>query len=278
MKKVFTIASLSFLFCVSLFSQNFGTALKDAADSLWSLSPDKFKSTFGSPEIYKWKTALKTVLTYNSKDAETTLLFFEHPIGKADFKFKSKQLQGISLVLAKPNAISDKTTYLEYSSKLKEQITRLGKIGTPKMRKRKSKSASRYTYSWISPEYYISLKCSYASDSKKTFTPGNIKISIFRRFALAAPVKKIEASTETAADSNIKTDDKGDRYLLVPMIKENSPKECIIVCMKRIFQYYKAVPKDRSWKKISKNLTLNVKSAKGLKQVFASIARECRCQ
>jgi hypothetical protein len=278
MKKIFTIVSLSFLFCVSLFSQDFGTAVKDDADSLWRLTPDKFKSTFGSSEIYKWKTALKTVLTYDSKGSETELLFLKQSIAKANFSFKSKRLQGMSLTLAKSDALSSKKAYLEHISNLKEQITGLSKIGTPKVRKRKSKYGSSYTYSWKSPEYYISLKCSFSTDQKKIFKPGNIKFSIFRRVALAAPVKKIEASSETAANSNIKTDDKGGRYLLVPMIKENSPKECVAVCMKRIFTYYKTNPKDRSWKKISGNLTLNVKSAKGLKQVFSSITSECRCK
>jgi len=183
----------------------------------------------------------------------------------------------MSLTLAKSDALSSKKAYLEYVSSLKEQIAGLSKIGTPKVRKRKSKCGSSYTYSWISPEYYISLKCIYSTDPKKAFKPGNIKFSIFRRVALAAPVKKIEPSTETAADSNIKTNDKGDRHLSVPMIKEKSPKECVAVCMKRIFAYYKTAPKNRSWKKISENLTLNVKSAKGLKQVFSSIASECRC-
>jgi len=281
MRKFLIIALLNGLFCSLLFSQDFGTALKDDADSLWRLTPDKFKSTFGSPEIYKWKTALKNVLTYDSKGAETELLFLKHPIDNANLIFKSKHLQGMSLTLAKPSAISDKETYLEYSSSLKEQIAGLGKIGASKVRKRKSKNGYSYTYSWRSPEYYISLKCSYGSDSKKAFKPGSIKFSIFRRVSLAVPNRKIEKSSETTpeaeAKSNIKTDDKGDRYLLVPMIKEKSPKECVTVCMKRIFAYYKTAPKKRSWKKISEDLKLNVKSAKGLKQVFASIASECRC-
>jgi len=282
MKKIFITISLAFLFCISLLGQDFGKSIKDDADSLWSLSPGKFKGTFGSPEIYKWKTVLKTALIYDSKKAKVKLSFFEHPIRKADFRFKSKRLQGMCLTLAKPTAISDKKTYNEYASSLKEQIAELGKIGSPRVMKRKSKGRYRYTYSWKSKKYYISLKCSYSTSSKNIFKPGKIKFVIFNRIPPAVSIEKLEtpseAAPEKAADSNVKTNDKGDRYLEVPMIKEKSPKECLTICAKRIFKYYKTTPKDRTWKRISENLILNAKSARGLKRIFASIASECRCK
>jgi hypothetical protein len=281
MKKIFITISLNLLFCISLLGQDLGKAVKDDADSLWSLSSGKFKGTFGSPEIYKWKTVLKTDLLYDSKGAKVKLSFFEHPISKADFRFKSKRLQGMHLTLAKPTAIADKKTYHEYTSSLKEHIAELGKIGRPRVMKRKSRGGYRYTYLWKSKKYYISVKCSYSINSKNTFKPGKIKFVIFNRIPPAISIEKLEKPSEAApkkaADSNIKTNDKGDRYLKVPMIKENSPKECLTVCAKRIFKYYKTVPRDRTWKRISENLILNAKSAKGLKRIFASIASECRC-
>ena len=281
MKKIFTIISLSFLPCVSLLAQNFGTAIKDKADSLWTQTPETFRTTYGSPEIYKWKTPLKRVLTYKCNDPKAKLFFFKHPIAKAGFNFKSKQLQGMRLIFAKPTAISNKETYLEYSSKLKEEIAGLGKVGTSKLRKRKSKGGYRYTYSWRSPEYFISLRCSYAIDSKKTFNPGRSKFSIFRRTPVVVTDKKAETTPDTAPeaskDSKIKSNDKGDRYLGVKMLKEESPNECLYASTKRIFDYYKTTPRGRSWEKIKKSLKLNVKSAKGLKRVFASVIGECRC-
>jgi len=48
--------------------------------------------------------------------------------------------------------------------------------------------------------------------------------------------------------------------------------------MRSLFAYYKTAPRDRSWKKINKSLELREKSAKGLKNVFSSIAGECRCK
>lgn len=281
MKKILTIISLSFLFCFCVLAQNFGTGIKDEADTLWTQTPKTFRTTYGSPEIYKWKTALKRVLTYKCNEPEAKLFFFKHPIDKAYFSFKSKQLQGMRLIFAKPTAISNKEIYLEYSSKLKEQIAGLGKIGTPKLRKRKSKGGYRYTYSWRSPEYFISLRCSYASDSKKTFNPGKSKLSIFRRVPIVVPDKKNEETPKNAPeeskDSNIKSNDKGDRYLEVKMLKEDSPKECLYASVKRIFDYYKNTPRGRSWGKIKRSLELNVKGAKGLKRVFSSIIGECRC-
>lgn len=279
MKKIFIIISLSFLFCLCMLGQDFGTTLKDDANSLWSLNPGKFKTTFGSPEMYKWKSPLKNILLYTSNGAGNKLLFFDQAIGKANFNFKSKQLQGISLTLAKSNDLTDKETYLEHVANIKEQILGLGKLGAPKVRKKTAKGRCRYTYSWRSPEYYITLKSSYSINSKKSFSPGYIKFYIFRRFAITTPIGKDEPASEktTKLNPNIKTDDKGDRYLKVPMIKESSPKECVTVCAKRIFAYYKTAPKDRSWTRISENMKLNVKSAKGLKQIYASFANECRC-
>ena len=279
MKKVFTIVSLGFLFSVSLFSHDFAKEIKENATSLWGMAPKKFKTTFGPSEIYKWKTALKTTLTYSSKGAKTELLFFEHPIDKANFKFKSKQLQGMSLTFAEPSAISDKETYLKYSSNLKRQIAGLGKFSAAKVMKHKFKGRYRYTYSWKSPMYYISQKCSYTSDSKKTFHPGKIKFSIFLRVTPKASSKKTEKAPAVAseADSSLNVDENGNCNLQVPMLEEESPEECVYICAKRIFAYYKTVPRGRNWKRVSDNLRLNVKSARGLKQVFASIASECRC-
>ena len=223
---------------------------------MWTQTPKTFKTSYGTPEIYKWKTALKRVLTYKCNGPEAELFFFKHPIYKADFSFKSKRLQGMRFIFAKPTAITDKETFLQYLSKLKEEIAGLGKIGKPKIRKKKSKGGYRYTCSWRSPEYFISLRCSYTSNSKKTFNPGKSKLTIFRRIPVVVQDKEAEEvsadTSETGEDSGIKSNDKGDRYLEVKMLKEDSPRDCLYASVKRIFDYYKTAPKDRSWKKIIK--------------------------
>jgi len=275
---------MSFVFCFCLAGQNFGNILKDDANSLWILTPDKFKETFGSPEIYKWKSALKNTLLYDSKTADTKLLFFEHPIEKASFTFKSKRIQGMYLTFAKAIAISDPKTYLEYSSGLKKQIIEFSKAGKPKIMKRRYKGGYRYTYSWRSEKYYISMRARYTSSAKNKFKAAKIRFSIFNRIAPEAAIEKLEDS-ETSQDSQeksetnpkIKSNDKGDRFLTVPMIKEKSPKDCLYASIRRIFAYYKTSPKDRSWAKIEKSLQLNTKKAKKLKKVFAYLISECRC-
>ena len=281
MKKVSIITISSFLFCVCLSGHDFGKAIKDEPDSLWTQTPETFQKTFGSPGAYKWKSPLKRILTYNSRNSKTELSFFEHPVDKAAFNFKSNKLQSIRLTFKKPEAISGQKTYLDYSTKLAKQIEGLSQIGTPKLRKRESRGSYSCTYSWRSPEYYISLKGTYSINAEKTFKPGKSRFSIFRRIPVAVVEKKVEASPEeppeTDSDSDLKTNDKGDRYLEVPMRKEESPKECLYYSVRRIFDYYKTAPKDRSWKRVKQSLELDVKSAKRLKRVFASVIGECRC-
>lgn len=289
MRKIFTIISLSFLFCFYILGQDIGTAIKNDAASLWTMAPDTFKTSFGSPEIYKWESALKNVLIYRSKGADTKLLFFEQEISKADFKFKSKQLQAISLTLAKSDDLSDKKTYLEHVANLKEQIAKLSKIGSSKERKRKTRGAYRCTYSWRPPEYYISLKSSYTNNSKKTFKAGTIKFSIFRRVAFSAPDKEDEISQETstgasyedaikAINSKISTTDKGDRYLSVPMLIDGTPEECIVSSVKRIYLYNKKKMPAKFWAEVKKKLRLKAKSSKALQRIFNDISREVDCR
>lgn len=288
MKKIFIITTFNFFFCGWLSAQDFGKAIKEEAGSLWTQTPDSFQKTFGPPEIYKWKSPLKRVLIYNSRDSKTELFFFKHPVDKGSFSFKSNQLQAISLTFKKPEAIPGKEAYLEYSSKLAGEIEALAKIGTPGLRKRESGNGYSCTYSWRSPEYYVSLKCGYSIDAKAAFNSGKSRFSIFRRVPVAAADVKVEAadkklaanpeeSPETDGESGIKTNDKGDRYLEVPMLKEGNPRECLYYSVKRIFNYYKTNPRDRNWKKIKPSLELNVKGAKGLKRVYSSVAGECRC-
>ena len=281
MKKILTIISLSFLFCFFVSGQDFGNAVKNEAASLWTQTPKTFKDTYGSPEIYKWKTALKRVLTYKCNAPEAELFFFKHPVYKADFSFKSKHLQGMRLIFAKPTAVANKEVFMEYASKLKEEVGGLAKLGAPKLIKKKARGGYRYTYSWRSPEYFISLRCYYTSNSKKAFNPGRSRLSIFRRTPVIVPDKEAEtagdANAEITKNSNLKSNDKGDCYLEVKMLKESSPQDCLYASVKRIFDYYKTAPKDRSWEKIRKKLELNVKGAKGLKRVFSSVIGECRC-
>jgi hypothetical protein len=281
MKKIYITALLSLCLCTCLPAQDFGKAIKEEADSLWTQTPETFRKTFGPSEIYKWKSPLKRVLTYNSGDSKTELSFFEHPVDKGTFSFKSNKLQAMRLTFKKPEAISSKETYLEYLSKLAKQIEGLAKIGTPRLRKRKSGDDYSFTYSWRSPEYYISLRCRCSIDAKAKFNPGKSRFSIFRRIPVVAAGEKFEASSEEPPqideNSKLKTNDKGDYYLEVPMRKEGSHKECLYYSVKRIFDYYKTAPKDRNWKKIKAGLELNVKGAKGLKRVFSSVIGECRC-
>lgn len=138
MKKILTIISLSFLFCFFVSGQDFGNAVKNEAASLWTQTPKTFKDTYGSPEIYKWKTALKRVLTYKCNAPEAELFFFKHPVYKADFSFKSKHLQGMRLIFAKPTAVANKEVFMEYASKLKEEVGGLAKVGAPKLIKKES--------------------------------------------------------------------------------------------------------------------------------------------
>jgi hypothetical protein len=291
MRKILIIALANSLLCLGLFGQDFGETLKDDANSLWVLTPNKFKTTFGSPEIYKWKSALKNVLVYNSKGAETELLFFEQPIKKANFRFKSKQLQGISLSLVKSDELSDKEAYLANVKNLKDQIAGLENAGSPKVRKRKSNGGYRYAYSWKSKKYYISLISSYAIGSEKNFKPRNIKFSIFNRISVAAQDEKNEEDeddTDTASskpedghaaiNSKITTTDKGDHHLTVPMIKETSAEECMTVCMKRIYKQNGIKKKSKFWKKVTKNLRMKAKSPRGFKKLFIYIAQEARCR
>lgn len=282
MNKIYITALLGFFLCTCLQAQDFGKAISEEADSLWTRTPDSFQKSFGPPETYKWKSPLKRILTYDSKKSKTELLFFEHPVARGEFSFKSNQLQGIRLIFKKPEAISGEETYLEYSSKLAKQIEGLAKIGTPDVRKRKSGGTFSSTYSWRSPEYYVSLKCSY-SIGQKDFNPGKSRFSIFRRIPVVASGKKLETSPgetptpETDGESKLKSNDKGDLYLEVPMLTEEDAKECLYYSVKRIFDYYKTAPRDRSWKKIKTSLELNAKGAKGLKRVFSSVIGECRC-
>ena len=287
MKKVFIIISLSFLFCFILGGQDFGTSIKDDAYSLWNQNPDTFKTSFGPAEMYKWKSALKNVLVYKSKDAETKLLFFEQEIAKAEFKFKSKQLQSISLHLVKSGDLSNTEAYLEHIKTINEQIAGLCKVSKPKVRKRKTRSGYRYTYSWKSPEYYLSLKCSYAIKEKKTFKPGNIIVSIFRRVAVESLNNYEKKSSEdeeigeegakSAIAAKAPVADKDEHKLVLKMFKETSPEDSLYACVRSIFNYYKVTPKGRSWKKVKKSLELDAKSAKGFKHIYSSIIGECRC-
>jgi len=220
MKKLFIITACCFLFCVYLSGQDFGKAIKEKTDSLWTQTPETFRETFGSPGTYKWKSPLKRVLLYKSADSKSELSFFEHPVDKGEFSFKSNKLQSIRLTFKKPEAISSKEIYFEYASKLARQIGGLVEIGAPRLRKRKSGNDYSFTYSWRSPEYYISLRCSCSIGAKATFNPGKSKFSIFRRIPVMAADKSFETSSEevpeTGGDSKLKSDDKGDRYLETP--------------------------------------------------------------
>ncbi|MDD5599085.1 MAG: hypothetical protein PHV82_14155, partial [Victivallaceae bacterium] len=282
MKKIFAISSLIFS-CALLSGQDLYKSIQENAADFWTLPPDKFKAAFGSPESYQWRTALKKNLIYKSDTGKTKLFFMGRAVIWGSFLFSSDKLQGMYLTLARTDAPLDQKAYLEQISSLETQINETNQFGKPKTVRHDSGNKHRCTYSWKSPEYYIALRYSYSQSPEKGFSPGKIVISVFHRFSFTsskAPSGPLpeKSDVKTVPDTETETDTGGDRCLNVPMLKEKAPQDCVTACMRRLFAYYKTAPRDRNWKKISKNLELNEKSAKGLKNVFSAIAGECRCK
>jgi hypothetical protein len=263
--------------------QDLGKSMKDDAENLWTMPPDKFMTAFASPKFYKWRSALKNNLIYTPDPQKTELFFMERPIIRGAFRFNANKLQGMYLTLAMLKTPSDHKTYLEKIEKLEKLIMEIGKFGKAKVVSHDSRNKHSCTHSWQSPEYFIALRFSYSQSPGKAFVPGEIVLSVFHRFsfdyfkAKTLPGKPEEKESQNT-ESQVKIEENGDHYLEVPMQKEKSPQDCVAASMRRIFAYYKTAPRDRKWKKINKTLALNEKSARGLKNIFGSIAGECRCE
>ena len=121
MRKIAIIILLNGLFCASLFCKDIGESIKNDASSLWSLPHDKFKTTFGPSELYKWQAFNKT-LSYNFASGKAKLYFLGQQIYKASFKFSAKRVNGMYLTFSKPSAKIDREAYLKGIKDLQDNI------------------------------------------------------------------------------------------------------------------------------------------------------------
>ncbi|MFA6715960.1 MAG: hypothetical protein WC082_08680 [Victivallales bacterium] len=214
MKKLLTITCLAFS-CVLLSGQDLYKSMQENAVNFWTLSPDKLKSSFASPESYRWRTALKKNLIYNPNAGKTKLFFMGRAVVWGSFLFSFDKLQGMYLTLDRTNTPLNREAYLERINSLEKQISETKKFGKPKIVRHDSGNKHRCTYSWKSPEYYIALRTSYSQSPEKGFSPGKTVVSVFHRLSFN-PVKAQsepppeKSNAETVPDKKAKTDTGSD--------------------------------------------------------------------
>ena len=283
-----------FLFCCSLFSRDIGADLCKNAGEIWNLKPAQLLKKYNSQKAFKWKSPLKKKMVYHSNSAQADLEFMKYRVVSGNFCFgNNKKLRGINLYLATPENINDTKKYSGLIKDLKKQIEQIGKLSTPRLRKRKSGSKYHFTYSWKSKEYYASLSWNYVLASGK-FIPGKAKVSIFARVAFTEPAPAQEEDEKSKASGNPKDDnndtpndkkegplkknDKGDLSLKIPLAKTKLNQSSAAACVKSLLLFKKYPIKRLDWKKINERLDINVKSAKGAGRIYSRISQECNCK
>ena len=282
-----------FLLCGSLFSRDIGTDICENAGEFWNLRAPQLLEKYGNKKAFRWKSPLKKKMLYRNKSSQDGLKFMEQQVVGGTFCFgNNKKLRGIYLYLVLPENVNDKEKYNVLIKDLKKQVEQIGKLNSPRLRKRKYGNKWQMTYSWKSREYYASLSWNYSLNSDK-FIPGKAKISIFTRVSFAEPASTQEEKDEVSEDAQsednsnaendkqegpLKKNDKGDLFLEVTPEKCKPEESPVAACLKSMLKFKKYPIKQLDWGKINERLDINVKSAKGAARIYARISQECNCR
>ena len=238
---------MSFVFCFCVLGQNFGNILKGDTNSLWILTPDKFKKTFVSPEIYKWNSTQKKSLHYAANRTKKSLYFLDWSVTEADFNFENQQLNSMFLNIYNKSCSNNKhlavkkKTFLAFLGRLRDSLNTFYKVKHSKISIKLINSARCYSCVWDSPSAYVILKWSYDGSNKYNFIVNYATVYLYKNKQDFAKTNNSKAAALSLDElkSHIKINKDGDRYLEIPMVDQGKRGYCVVACAERILKYYK---------------------------------------
>ena len=276
-----------FLVFLSLFSVIFVKAaqldiaafINSKKADMWNCSAEDFMKATDSKAIFVWNSDQKKSLHYAAFKMKEPLYFSGILITEADFEFADQKLDCMNLNIYNKGGITNRTqaykkkNFVKFIRKLQNTLNKFCKKRFV-YKKKLINRAPCYTCSWKTPYAFFVLKWSYSGHSHRSFRAQYITLNIYKDDSERKV--RIKGRAELDLPSRVKKNDKGDRYIEVPMVDQGPRGYCVVACAERILKYYGLDVDQHTLAQAAGTSSRGGTSVKTIEKSMKSIGSKCR--
>ena len=224
---------------------NIADFLKKEKKLTWTKSAACFQKNNGSFRLYRWNSSQKQSLHYAANRKKGIIYFLDWQVVEADFYFKNRQLNKMSLNLYNKSCPSNsqlaknKNTFLDFLNSLRQSLNSFSQIKHSKIITKLIGGARCQSCTWSSPSACIVAKWSYAGSSQNSFVAHYVTLTIYKdKQSFEETSSSKTPLTDEELKARVQTNKAGDRYITIPMVDQGKRGYCVVACAERILKYY----------------------------------------